>query len=309
MKFVLVGDLHLRASKPVNRIDDFVAAQEAKIRKVFEIGAAVEAPILMTGDIFDSHDAALSVLVKYLPIFKGYPHGIYSPPGNHDVYGASLDTLGRSALGVAVAAEAITLLGHEPTLIGDEIALYGHSYMHRDGRPSPMSGRRNFLVTHEMVLMDKLWREQEDFQMADEYIRTAGDWELILCGHYHYKFVVERGSRKIVNPGALVRIKASKGDMALQPGVFVYDTETKRLDRVDLTAEPSEVVFREKAKQEQVTSSLADFVSKLTVQQISTGSRFESVLSSVITESWCEDSVRDLLLNYLADVEVGGAGD
>ena len=304
MKFVLIGDAHLRDTAPSRRVDDFVLEQEKKLRTAFDIGLENEAPIIMTGDIFDSHDAALGTLVKYLPIFQSYPHGVYSPPGNHDLYGASLETVKRSALGVAVASNAITLLSHEPVML-DDFALFGHSYMH-EGKPTPIDGARNILVTHEMVLMDKLWKEQEDFIFADEYIRKESNWELIVCGHYHYSFIKERGSRKIVNPGALVRIKASKGDMALKPGVLIYNTEMKKISRVNFDVKPSSEVFKPQIKKEKPSEVLAEFAGDLAKQNIGESTetpRFDAVLLDVVEKSGCSAEAKDLLLNYSAEME------
>lgn len=307
MKFVLVGDAHLRDTAPSRRIDDFVKAQESKLRAAFSIGLENEAPIIMTGDVFDTHDAALSTLVKYLPIFQEYPYGIYSPPGNHDLYGASLDTVDRTAFGVAVASKAITLLSHDPVIVGD-FALFGHSYMHT-GSPTPLEGYRNILVTHEMVLMDKLWREQEDFVFADDYLRKSSGWELIVCGHYHYSFVKERGSRKIVNPGALVRIKASKGDMSLKPGVFVYDVDSKGLKRILFGVEPSSKVFKPAVKKPEPAEELVEFAGVLAKQNVTGSSetpRFDTVLLDVVNRSGCSPEARELLLKYSAELEDSG---
>lgn len=304
MKFVLIGDAHLRNTSPSRRIDNFVEAQEVKLRSAFSIGLENKAPILMTGDVFDSHDAALGTLVKYLPIFQDYPYGIYSPPGNHDIYGASLSTINRSAFGVAVASRSITQLGHEPVILGD-FALFGHSYMH-EGTPNPSPSHRNILVTHEMILMDKLWREQEEFVFADDYLRKKSGWELIVCGHYHYFFIKERGSRKIVNPGALVRIKASKGDMALTPGVLIYDGLSKSIERVTFDVLPSEKVFMPTEKKPEPSEELVEFAGVLAKQSISSKTespRFDSVLIDVIDNSGCSKEAKELLLKYSAELE------
>jgi DNA repair exonuclease SbcCD nuclease subunit len=304
VKFVLIGDAHLRDTAPSRRVDDFVAAQEYKLKTAFSIGLENEAPIIMTGDVFDSHDAALGTLVKYLPIFQSYPYGVYSPPGNHDLYGASLSTVGRSALGVAVASNAITLLSHDPVMVGD-FALFGHSYMHK-GKPEPLDGPRNILVTHEMVLMDKLWKEQEDFLFADDYLRKSLGWELIVCGHYHYSFIKERGSRKIINPGALVRIKASKGDMDLKPGVVVYDTETKSAKRISFDVQPSSEVFKPAPKKPKPSEDLIEFAGVLAQQHLSKSTeipRFDTVLLDVVEKSGCSEDTKKLLLKYSAELE------
>ena len=292
MKLLLVGDVHLRASSPSKRVDDFPAVQEAKLSEVFEIGKEFEAPILFTGDLFDSPSPPLSLLAKYIPKFFDYPHDIFTVPGNHDIYGASLSTVPRSGLGVLEAAGAVKILGHASTRLGD-FNLFGHSYMH-DERPTPISGEKNILVSHEMVLVDKIWREQEDYIFVDDYLVLHSGWDLILCGHYHYSFEKKTGSRWVVNPGALVRIKASKGDKALRPGVLIYDTEAKTVVRQELSFEPAEKVFANEVSQPKVEDSVDKIVSSLEGEIVS-GTFSETLVKAL---DGCRGSVKDLILSY-----------
>ena len=54
VKFLFVGDLHLRGTNPRNRIDDYKEVAKQKLKEVFKIAVdnAVDA-ILQPGDIFD----------------------------------------------------------------------------------------------------------------------------------------------------------------------------------------------------------------------------------------------------------------
>ncbi len=267
-KLVTVGDVHARSVNPLRRKDDFQKTHRSKLAQVMELGNKHEAPLLLTGDVFDAKSLTLSTLIDYLMIFATYKHGIYAAPGNHDLYGTSLASIERSPLGVLTAAGVVKLLGHIPTQLYDDVLLCGHSYMH-EGKPSPIQGFHNVLVTHEMVLEDKLFQEQENFTYVGDYLLKNRGWDLVLCGHYHYEFARRVGDSWIVNPGALVRIKASRGDMALRPGVGLYDIDERTYEKIYIDAAPVEEVFsaalvqNPKVESEEITK----FVEQISIKE------------------------------------------
>lgn len=308
MKLLFVGDMHLRSATPARRKDDFASAQFAKVSQIFDIARQNEAVIVQTGDIFDTESSDLKTMVRYLPMFLDYEHGVYSAIGNHDVYGASIDTVPRTALGLFASVGAVKLLGHEPAVLGGgQVSICGTSYMH-DGEPKPDPGMpHNILVVHDMILVDKIWKEQDHFTYAYDYAIQHSDWDVILCGHYHYSFEHRQGQVLVVNPGAVVRIKASKGDMALKPSVVLYDTVTRKSEWVTLNHAPVEEVFHpaEIAPVAAVNPALEEFVASLTPEvknEIVQGS-IADITIQVLREVECRPAVADLIKHYLGKVE------
>lgn len=306
MKLLFVGDMHLRAATPAKRKDDFAETQFKKVSQIFKIASDNDAAIVQTGDVFDTESSSLPTMIKYLPLFLSYPRGVYSAIGNHDVYGASIETVPRTALGLFASVGAVKLLGHEPVQLSDKVSVSGHSYMHK-GAPSPVPGMHNILVTHEMVLVDKIWREQEDFTFAYDYAIQHSGWDVILCGHYHYSFEQNHGQLLILNPGAVVRIKASKGDMALVPSVVLYDTDTRKREWFPLDHAPVEEVFHPAttAAVPAVNKELEEFVASLTPEiksQIVKGSLSDIVIQ-VLKETDCRPGVAELIKRHLIRAE------
>lgn len=87
VKFLFVGDLHLRGTNPRNRIDDYKEAAKQKLKEVFKIAVdnAVDA-ILQPGDIFDRPEVGIAVLLEFAEVLKESPVSIYCTLGNHDIY-------------------------------------------------------------------------------------------------------------------------------------------------------------------------------------------------------------------------------
>ena len=86
VKFLFVGDLHLRGTNPRNRIDDYKEAAKQKLKEVFKIAVdnAVDA-ILQPGDIFDRPEVGIAVLLEFAEVLKESPVNIYCTLGNHDI--------------------------------------------------------------------------------------------------------------------------------------------------------------------------------------------------------------------------------
>ena len=308
MKLLFVGDMHLRSATPSRRKDDFASSQFSKVSQIFDIANKNDAVIIQTGDIFDTESSDIKTMVRYLPMFLSYGRGVYSAIGNHDVYGASLDTVPRTALGLFASVGAVSLLGHEPVVLDNsKISICGTSYMHAgDPKPSPEADH-NILVVHDMILENKIWKEQDNFTYAYDYAIQHSGWDVILCGHYHYSFEHRQGKVLVINPGAVVRIKASKGDMALKPSVVLYDTNTRKSEWVMLEHALVEDVFHpaETTPVAAVNPALEEFVASLTPEvknEIVQGSIVDVTLQ-VLREVGCRPAVADLIKHYLGKAE------
>lgn len=336
---LLVGDLHLRSTCPARRTDDFVETQWRKVNQIFTIAREYGVPILQVGDISDqsgmvadSSDRSkgrfdLKTLVRYLPLFiqHNLEHLVFAVPGNHDLLGANLRSLKDSVIGVFAAAKGLTVLGHEPRPLSSAgepsskkaVWLVGHTYMHRDEPPVPDVTGTKVLVTHEMVLKDKLFREQEDFRYADEYLTLNSGFDVVICGHYHYPFEERSGKRLLINPGAVVRSKASRGDMSMEPGVVLINFETRETKRVVLEHEPAERVFDTTApnlphshSEEFVKALMPEMVPAVTdVERGSTEVVSLATLSDIalaqLKSSGCRPEVWELAQEYLGKAARG----
>lgn len=323
MNLILLGDVHLRSTVPEKRRDDFLAVQYRKMQEVFEAAKKYQAPIICTGDLFDKHDPPISLLIRYLPLFLDCPHGFYTAIGNHDVYGASLTTLDRSALGLMAKTRLVRVLNHDPIYIKDRsvigkwpVVACGVTYM--DDAPLPELPETvdpdayRVLVSHSMVLLEKMYREQDDFVMADAYLDRYPNWNLLLCGHYHYRFKYVRDGRLVLNPGAVVRIKASKGDMALEPGYIVLDTKSPmdfQIHHFD-TAPASEVFIPNAPEIPTVSwneAQLDTFITELRGEEpdtvLESYSELSDVLMRVLEEAQCSPSVVNIVKMALAQAE------
>lgn len=265
MNVLVVGDPHWRSTAPARRIDDFVEAQYRKTCTVRDLANKHKAVTVLLGDLFDTDASTNQTIIRYMKLLRTFEGPVLALPGNHDVYGANLETLKRSAYGVLEAAGVIERIDHAPRRLAKGVYIVGHTYMHAD-KPKPVRGAAlNILATHEMVIGEKIWREQEEYELADQYLDAHRGWDMIFAGHFHGDFMQKdaRG-RYICNPGSLVRIKASTRDMAMDPGVLLLDTATRKIRRISLGAAPAKKVFDfdalQRPKGEDATVVVDEFV-------------------------------------------------
>lgn len=317
MKILDVGDPHLRPTAPARRIDDFVDAQYRKFCLVRDIALKHDAVTIINGDLFDTPESSLSTLVRYIPVLKSFPSPPLVVPGNHDTPGTSLASLHRTAFGVLASAGIIVELGHKPVKVSDTVRVFGHTYMHQDPMPKPIKNKLNILVAHEMVIQDKLWREQEEFELADAYLADNAGWDVIFCGHYHGDFIQkERGTgRYIANPGSLVRIKASFRDMAIDPGVLLYDTETRKLERISLGAPDAKTVFDMKTVEQTKTAkteAVDEFVAAVIEEkagdvEMHTFGTLSEVIAAHLADEQTTKPVADIVRGFFAELDCSRA--
>lgn len=311
MNILVVGDPHWRSTAPARRIDDFVEAQYRKTCTVRDLANEHEAITVLLGDLFDTDESTNQTIIRYLTLLRTFRFPVLALPGNHDVYGANLETLKRSAYGVLEAAGVIERIDHAPRRLAKGVYIVGHTYMHTD-KPKPVKGAAlNILATHEMVIGEKIWREQEEFELADQYLDQNRGWDMIFAGHFHGDFMQKdaRG-RYICNPGSLVRIKASTRDMAMDPGVLLLDTVTRKIRRISLGAPPAKQVFDfdalQKPKAEDATVVVDEFVAAVAAKsddgELPAFGRLSEAISAGIKETQCRKRVAKIVRRAFEDV-------
>ena len=220
---VLGADMHYRADVPRCRTDDYMAAQDRKVKFIFDLCRKHEVPFLHGGDIGDWNQWPDWLLERFMALASGVR--ILTALGQHDLPGHSLSQLPASGAGVLRRAGAIELIG-----------------LHW-GQALEEGGWNNVLVMHRMVIDGlKDWEGQEATS-ADALLKAYPERKLILTGDNHKPFVVRSADgRMLVNPGSMMRMTAAQADH--KPRVYLWDAEANAVAPVYLPIEVG-VVSRE----------------------------------------------------------------
>lgn len=323
MRLGILGDLQLTSRAPERRLDNYSETQMNKLGQIFTIFDDKSCDcIVQPGDFFDSPTVANKVKAATIRFLRErFRSGkernnkdwerVFCVYGQHDISGHSISTLPNSPLAVLEAAGVAEVLSSEkePAIVGTVnedsdvcVALYGSSF--GEPVPEPYEDCYNILVTHRMIGDRPLWPSQE-LVGPRQFLRKYPDFNLIICGDYHYRFVEKWNGRTIVNVGALVRKTISKFDLEHKPAVGVFDTLDDSLEIFELDVKPVEKVFNLTRKPEKRDSKiLAELVERIKKSGKKL-SGWKHILVKVLKEKESSQGVKEVIDQTLEEIKNG----
>lgn len=246
MKILCGPDLHIRTKGPKFRTDNFSGTQEHKIRwilsKADKLGCVVA---LWPGDVTDNSRLPYHVTQYYMRMFKSFKVKSIGTFGQHDML-HHVD-LYNTPLWTMDAGNAIRIpRGQDPYVISKGINM-GYICIYKAGWneeipeiKNPDVLQTNILLIHKMFIDDKLWEGQEEFERASVFLRNT-DWDLVVSGDNHNRFVHKYKDKWHVNCGSLMRQNIDQVDH--EPAVYIYDTIDKSLTEYKIPIDPIETVM------------------------------------------------------------------
>lgn len=249
MKIGILGDLHLRSSRPVNRIDNYYQAQFEKLNQAFQVfqeeGCMM---VLQPGDFFNNYgkdpydvtNNAIALLMYYrIPTYLVFgQHDIKFH--NQEVTDIPIQTLNKTDL--------IQQLSNKPETIKlgakQKVKLYGANWDESIPKARRIKNVVNILVTHTMVIKNKkLWPQQSEYIMARNLPEYG--YDLVVSGDNHQAFTYQN---KVINCGSLMRMRSDQDKH--KPMFGIYDTVDGTLDVRYYDIHSSEIVLKLQEKEE-----------------------------------------------------------
>jgi len=252
-KLLIFGDLHIRETNPVNRIDDFRSEQERKLKYVMRVANKrykYISIILQPGDFFDAADkVSYNMLSKWIDFFAPFPP-ILTVLGQHDTKNHHIHNT-NIPTSVLQSSKVLKVLGNIPFDPYEKLHIYGASW----GQEIPEIQNKdvfNVLIIHKMIVKDKaLWNEQEDYVLANKFLKSNG-FDLIVSGDNHQKFVYAYDNRTLINAGSLMRTSINQNKH--EPAAFVFDPITREINEIKIPVKPFGEVFNMVKHKEQETT-------------------------------------------------------
>jgi len=221
---ILTADIHLWDNPPSTRIDDFLVAQERKLKFLKELQAKYKCPVIDAGDVFNGWKASpwVTLLAYHL-----LPTPFITVPGNHDLPEHSMKLYEKSSLALLEKVRkgvAVLSSGGEACLQGYTVA--GFAYGEKLGR---VDG--DIVIIHDLVYPTGKppWPGAEGYE-ARKLFELFPHAKLILTGHNHTAFVEEHEGRLLVNPGSMMRLSIDKADY--KPRCYLYYGKQNRVRAV-----------------------------------------------------------------------------
>ena len=287
---ILTGDWHLREDTPLCRTDNYWDEQWRKVGFVADLQAKHGCPVIHSGDLFNHWKPSPYLLTKTIEYLPGEFWTVF---GNHDLPQNNIEMREKSGIEVLDRTGVLEVLktGHwnqRPEKSGYLVF-------------SKMDAIWNVLVWHVMVWQgDQPWPGCTDPE-AGKLLRDTKGPDLILTGHNHKPFVVERDGRLLVNPGSLMRMSADQVDH--RPRVYLWYEEDNTVEAVYIPIDPSGVSSISRVHLEQVQEKdarIEAFIEKLNMDWSSEVS-FRKNLDQFFANNEVSENVQTLIWNSLEE--------
>lgn len=297
MKFVLMSDIHATSKNPIARKDDIQEAFLSKFEFALKYAHKNYATILQAGDFFH-RPRDWRLLGQSMDLLDKYDVQIYTIYGQHDMYMYSDVEESPTTLNILDRAGFVVVLDKEPTVLQDGVHLYGCSYGRKVPRPR---GKHNILVIHAPISKKDLFPEH-DYTSPEYFMRKNPKYDLVLAGDIHRQFVSTGKRGTLVNTGPLLRYDGSEYNMIHQPSIFLWDTEYRTLQKVQVPHQPASKVLTRGhiEKSRDITDALASFtevlegtevdtydarqIIELLVKKMKVGKRVKKILAEVMED-------------------------
>lgn len=307
---ILTADFHLRETAPVSRTDDYVAAQERKLKFLQKLSDQNwGCPILCAGDVFH-HWKGSPWLSAWA--YRHLPQPLIAIPGNHDLPAHSMERYGQSTLSLLdeiTEPERLTVLKREGMTAADTLNIAGVPFGELENTKIPTRDvdvlrtlqqglTQNILMIHELV-----WERRGSLQArigghtVTELLEKFGrHYDLILTGDNHQSFTARAGDALLVNPGSMMRMTADQEDF--RPQCFLYYADENRVEAVRFPMQyhvhSREHIDQAKERDERITA----YIERMSEDWDLTLS-FEQNLRAFFEENNVPRKVREIIWQHL----------
>lgn len=315
-KFVYFTDPHFRGNNPLSRKDDFPATAFKKLSWVVGLANDLDAALICGGDWVQRPDTAPHVIAQIQRTLAAMHNPTFTILGNHDIYGYNPGTFFRTPLHIIEVAGTLKRLSAEPT-IWRGVQLTGvdaHYDLDHNGRivdyteVNRGSGLPAIHVVHGF-LTDHEWPNVPHTVLAN-VVQTQAN--LVLTGHEHSGFgVIKHDSGAIFcNPGALLRVSASVGDINQVVKVAEITVEDGEIDvhlvplPQDIALPADQIIDRDRLlREKQVEQMISSFSDNLGSFSFTPGLSPQQMLLEFVKQEGVDAKVADEAKTRLQDAE------
>ena len=222
MKLVIMNDIHIRPTAPINRKDDYVEAQFRKLRQMIDYSNSLCARMLIGGDLLDKPTVPYWLLNRLITELRRHEREIYVVPGNHDLVGnnyelvnqCSLKTLSESSVIDLFELPTLAFLGNEG---GKPVYVSAWPFGTAPTEPVPEDVRA-ILLLHFPVFESSVPFYFKDALTVEQLEAKYPGYDRIITGDIHEVAV----KSKTIVTGSMMRMTIAQRDY--KPRFYVLDT-------------------------------------------------------------------------------------
>lgn len=287
------NDSHIRASRPSCRKDEkYYENQLVKLREAITVEADVR---LHGGDLFHIFNSPISLLYDVFPIFSG--QNLLVNPGNHDIFGATTETIRRSGLGLLASSGFGKLLEAADHDLGKNIRVRSAPY--QLNYPEDFYWIKNKKPGDIWVVLahDMLTTRPVPFPHRQiKELKTNAD--VIFCSHWHSQFMEKVGNTWFINSGPLDCQTIT--ERHTKPAVALLDISSKGI--VPKFRYLKTTGYEEIEVPDEIEKDLGladDFIKQVQSSGLADGGDMEALVKNVASESGYTDACIQRVLERL----------
>jgi DNA repair exonuclease SbcCD nuclease subunit len=276
---ILTSDWHLRETKPICRLDNFVdETQWKKVDFISELQKKLNCPVLHAGDLYDYWKPSPELLSKTI---QHLPDQFYTVYGNHDLPQHSLKLKKKCGI---YTLESGGLLQTKSFAFPEPIEMCSFGQI-------PNLDYK-ILVWHKFAYQGKIPWPGCTESTGHKLLIENPKYNLIITGDNHKPFVEEYEGRLLVNPGSIFRMNVDQIDH--KPRVYIWNSEINNVEPVYIPIKQN-IISREHLEfKEQRDSRLDSFVSSLSTNW-ETSISFEQNLDVFKKTNNIKDPIMDII--------------
>lgn len=303
---ILTADIHLTNKTPVSRTDDYIQAQERKLK--FLAGLSQENDnclILCAGDVFDYWKAS-PWLCSWA--HRHLPRNLVTIPGNHDLPMHSSAEYEKSALALLeIVGREISVLKGDQSLYfpisGVEVFGIPFGMLKGYDPPAREGKHRRILLLHELIWPGTKppWAKGS-YSAAEILDRFDEDFDLIVTGDNHQSFVEKGEISTLVNPGSMMRRTADQMDF--QPKCYLYYAGDNSVVPVDFPVEQDVHNIEHLTGKKERDERIAAYVERMSFSERENTRflSFQDNLQTFFQENKTPRKVREIIWQYLETI-------
>lgn len=295
---IITADMHLRDDVPVCRTDNYWEAQDNKVTFLNKTQREYNIPILDAGDLFNRWKSSPYLLAWTINKMSGERITV---PGNHDLPEHSLLSFERSGLAVLEASHTIQVDMSDVTIYeGNAFITYTVPW----NRPAPTKPnsyrKRNVLILHKLAYLKKepYPGAKEDGVEASSLLDQYGAFDLIITGHNHQSFTIEKDKTLLVNPGSMMRMNVSQIDH--EPGFFLWYAKANRVEKINYPIEKNVISKKHIEVKKERDERIDAFVKRLR-DDIEIGLSFEDNIERFLSKNKTKPRVEEIIKEVIAN--------
>ena len=286
---IFIGDLHLKCTSPISRVDNYPTAILNKVLYIANIAKNYNCNTLfLLGDVFDSPNTSLPYLAEVINVFKKITElgiTVYTIVGNHDIKNNRMDSLQSTALGILISTGFVKLAPNYLVIYNTVFQSFNYP---DELKPALKDEKYTVCVGHlyydfNLAVSDSLY--ENDVKRLN--------YDSMILGHYHCPCdTIIVGNTLLYRPGSLCRSTSEAYNKLREPRCLIFNCINHKAMYINVPCgRASDVFIQQSEINNQETFSMKDLINFITTSYSSNDMNVRDYFGSLQIPYSCKEKI------------------